>query len=305
MYEFHNKVIAVVALARDCAAQLPENIRRIEELRSFFSRSYVVIIENDSIDGTKRILEDWQKNSCNVHLISNNYNTITTPDKKGDVVPGISFSRIEKMVFYRNMYLDRLESINDSIDYLMVIDIDIHSFSIKGILKSIQYAPNNWGGLFANGKAKVFLGKIYITGCYYDSYAFVPIGENAFMLPDNFVLNRRRYVHLHLPFYKYLFCQSAFCGIGLYKYQLIKGSRYVMQKNTLSNSSKLESICEHIPFNLLLINKGYCNYISKYMTVDYNETMSFMYFAATYMPSYLIRIYHCLKSYVYNEKEKK
>ena len=54
------------------------------------------------------------------------------------------------------MYLDILESINDSIDYLMVIDIDINSFSIEGILKSIQNAPNNFGGIFANGRAKVF-----------------------------------------------------------------------------------------------------------------------------------------------------
>ena len=50
-------------------------------------------------------------------------------------MPSMSFSRIEKNGFYRNMYLDILESINDSIDYLMVIDIDINSFSIEGILK--------------------------------------------------------------------------------------------------------------------------------------------------------------------------
>ncbi|MCD7923836.1 MAG: hypothetical protein LUI85_03720 [Bacteroides sp.] len=305
MSELHSKVIVIVALARDCATQLSGNIKRIEVLRTFFSRSYVIIVENDSIDGTKEILEDWRKKSSNVHIVSNNYNTITTPSKKNDVVPGMSFSRIEKMVYYRNLYLDTLESIADSIDYLMVIDIDIDSFSINGILKSIQNAPNNWGGLFANGKAKVVLGKIPIANCYYDSYAFVPIGKNAFMLPNNFVLNRRQYIHFHLPFHRYLLCQSAFCGIGIYKYRLIKGKRYIVQKNTLSNSSKLESICEHVPFNLSLVNKGYCNYISKYMCVSYNEKMNFMYFAASFMPSFLFSIYHYLKKHLFNETKKK
>lgn len=130
--------------------------RTDREITEFFSRSYVIIVENDSTDGTKEILESWQEKSHNVQVISNDYGTKTIPNKKGSVVPSMSFSRIEKMVFYRNMYLDILESINDSIDYLMVIDIDINSFSIEGILKSIQNAPNNFGGIFANGRAKVF-----------------------------------------------------------------------------------------------------------------------------------------------------
>ena len=151
-----------------------------------------------------------------------------------------------------------------------------------------------------NGRAKVFWGNFPITTCYYDSYAFVSMGKDAFMLPDNFVLNRRQYIHLHLPFHKYLSCQSAFCGIGLYKYQLIKKNRYIVHKNILSNSNKLESICEHIPFNLSLINKGYCNYISKYMYVDYNERISFIYFIAIYVPSFLIYIYRYLKKHMQN-----
>lgn len=300
MYEVYDKVIAIAALARNCAVQLPGNIERIEKLRNFFSRSYVIIVENDSTDGTKEILESWQEKSHNVQVISNDYGTKTIPNKKGSVVPSMSFSRIEKMVFYRNMYLDILESINDSIDYLMVIDIDINSFSIEGILKSIQNAPNNFGGIFANGRAKVFWGNFPITTCYYDSYAFVSMGKDAFMLPDNFVLNRRQYIHLHLPFHKYLSCQSAFCGIGLYKYQLIKKNRYIVHKNILSNSNKLESICEHIPFNLSLINKGYCNYISKYMYVDYNERIIEIYFIAIYVPSFLIYIYRYLKKHMQN-----
>ena len=53
MYEVYDKVIAIAALARNCAVQLPGNIERIEKLRNFFSRSYVIIVENDSTDGTK------------------------------------------------------------------------------------------------------------------------------------------------------------------------------------------------------------------------------------------------------------
>lgn len=78
-----------------------------------------------------------------------------------------------------------------------------------------------------------------------------------------------------------------------------------MHKNILSNSNKLESICEHIPFNLSLINKGYCNYISKYMYVDYNERISFIYFIAIYVPSFLIYIYRYLKNTCRMERRNK
>lgn len=36
MYEVYDKVIAIAALARNCAVQLPGNIERIEKLRNFF-----------------------------------------------------------------------------------------------------------------------------------------------------------------------------------------------------------------------------------------------------------------------------
>jgi hypothetical protein len=53
----NNQNIVIAALARDCEDSLRINIPVIEELRTKFLWSQVVVVENDSIDGTKELLE--------------------------------------------------------------------------------------------------------------------------------------------------------------------------------------------------------------------------------------------------------
>ena len=56
-----DKKIVIAALARDCNEALINNIPRIEKLRELFTESHVVIVENDSKDGTKDTLQKWQE----------------------------------------------------------------------------------------------------------------------------------------------------------------------------------------------------------------------------------------------------
>ena len=76
-----NKNIIIAALARDCEESLRTNIPLIEELRSHFSWSQVVVVENDSKDGTKGLLNDWKINFNDVTIISKDFGTKTIPDK--------------------------------------------------------------------------------------------------------------------------------------------------------------------------------------------------------------------------------
>jgi hypothetical protein len=57
-----NKNIIIAALARNCEDSLRINIPLIEKLRTQFSWSQVVVVENDSIDETKNLLNDWKIN---------------------------------------------------------------------------------------------------------------------------------------------------------------------------------------------------------------------------------------------------
>ncbi|WP_455591265.1 hypothetical protein [Bacteroides sp.] len=258
-----NKSIVIAALARDCAKALENNIPRIEELRAHFTNSYVIIVENDSKDGTKETLVNWKRTSENVFLISQDFHTVTIPKKESNMKPGTSCFRIEKMAKYRNMYMEFIDSLDASIDYVLMIDLDIEKFSVKGVVDSIIDAPEDWGGLFAYGTSK---NKIKLSR-YYDGYAFLEYWNNSFELKSKHVSFARRYVTTMMYFRPYLRCNSAFSGIGIYKYELIRGKRYYCQPNMVEGT--IESICEHVPFNLSIIELSYNNYISRKMKVRY------------------------------------
>ena len=78
----NNQNIVIAALARDCEDSLRANIPVIEELRTKFLWSQVVVVENDSIDGTKELLNEWKINYDKVNIISKDYGTKTIPDKR-------------------------------------------------------------------------------------------------------------------------------------------------------------------------------------------------------------------------------
>jgi len=95
-----NKNVVIAALARDCEESLLRNIPLIEKLRKEFDWSHVVVIENDSIDKTKEILNKWSVECEGVKIISNDYGTITIPEKSiENPSPTTSFHRIEKTAY--------------------------------------------------------------------------------------------------------------------------------------------------------------------------------------------------------------
>lgn len=264
-----NKNIVIAALARDCGDALHNNILLIEQLRERFVWSQVVIVENDSKDNTKQILVDWEKDKKQVKIISQDFGTTTIPAKvEGNVSPTLSFYRIEKMSLYRNMYMDFIAGLNTQIDYVIIIDIDIKSFSVDGLVESILKAPENWGAIFANGLTKrKILG--LNSKMYYDMFALYeyPLIDKFYYDQEYFDKSFQR-AYKNIKKNKYYSVVSAFGGIGIYKYEAIKDIRYIATKNFVNEQ---EGICEHIPNNIELIKKGYKNYIARDFHVLYGE----------------------------------
>lgn len=266
-----DKDIVVAILARDCEKTLVGNIKLVEELRSYFRWSQVVVIENDSKDNTKALLFEWEKSKSGVKIISQDYNSLTIPNKTSDDVnPLVSFFRIEKMTKYRNIYIEYIRSINHNIDNLVVIDIDVESFSVEGVIDSIQKCEEKCGAIFAYGiTVKRIFNKIY-SKIFYDLFAIqeystgsIPLfkSENSRDILRSISSNLRKTEVL----YKVI---SAFGGIAVYNYRAICTLEYKVVLNTFD---KNEAICEHIPFNAEIIKLGYSNYISKKMAVIYGE----------------------------------
>jgi len=264
-----NKKILIAALARNCESSLRTNIPLIENLRAEFLWSQVVVVENDSIDGTKDLLNDWKINYNNVTIISNDNGTKTIPDKSDLIInPMTSYQRIDKMVSFRNTYLDYINEVKYPIDLVIVIDIDVIKISLTGLIDAINTFDNKTGAVFSNGMS-VMQTPFGLSEIYYDTFAvqeYPMVNEYSFSTES---LHRTfKSINKKIkksPLYSVI---SAFGGVGIYNYEAIKDLRY---KTVLNPTNQKEAICEHIPFNQEIIKRGFNNYIARDFKVVYER----------------------------------
>lgn len=245
-------------LARDCAEKLKGNIHIIEYYRGFFVASCVIVIENDSKDDTNNVLEDWKSKSDRIiisHVDSSDFN---------------QKARIERMSICRNTYLDEIKKLVINPEYLILIDADLELKKID-IFSVIQNAPSDWTGLFANGQYYCsYFGK-KIPVAYYDLFAYVPYDSDEYELNDNQMLDNGTRVDKLIKRNEYTKCNSAFGGIGIYRYWAVEDARYEAVNNTKSKMHL--HLCEHIGFNRTCSLHGSL-YICRSMKVLY-ERLSF------------------------------
>lgn len=269
-----DKRVAIGALARNCEENLPSNIERIEELRKQFADSYVVVYENDSTDATLKILRKWERESKNVFIISETLDKRNFKfDQKSKLYPDKSISRISKMVYLRNQLKSLIFQYGDPY-YIIILDIDIASFSVQGVAGTITNAPHGWGALLSNGRIELLNGnKCKYMPFQYDHFAFCELDrdENKITpkLFNEIVCWKRakclNYAVQSLGFYS---CKSAFGGMGIYKANVVKSIDYrLIVPNSLESFNAC--LCEHIPFHVLIINDGYGVYISRLLETTY------------------------------------
>lgn len=264
-----DKNIVIAALARNCEDSLRTNIPLIEQLRTQFVWSQVVVVENDSVDGTKELLKSWKIDYSNVTIISNDFGTKTIPDKS-DLIPDpwTSYQRIDKMAFYRNLYLDYIKDIRHPIDLVIVVDIDVVQISLTGLIDVIKSFDNKTGAIFSNG-ISIMKTPFGLSEIYYDTFAVWEYPFlNEFSHSSTSLATTFKSVNRNLkrsPLYGVI---SAFGGVGVYNYDAIKDLRYKTVMNPLNHQ---EAICEHIPFNHEIIKRGFNNYIARDFRVVYQR----------------------------------
>ncbi len=277
-----NKKIVIAVLARDCNEALQRNIPRVEQLRSYFSESSVVVMENDSKDGTKETLQKWAQSSNNVTIISNDYSTITinTPTKK-DPYPEFALGRIEKMARYRNIYMDYIRENFSEVHYVIMLDIDVLYFDAQGVVDSINGAPRGWQALFAFGRMyRRFSSEKEMTlAGYYDMFAYTN-SDTKFPITRKTILGGRKKLTKQIKQVNYCCCTSAFGGLGVYKWQSIKNLSYRAEPN---DDNQVRVLCEHIPFNRHLSGL----YIARDMVLVYNISSPLEALKKWFIPKFL------------------
>jgi glycosyltransferase involved in cell wall biosynthesis len=129
----------IIGCAKNVAGQLPKTLEKIEAIRALWAQAAVVIAENGSTDGTKRLLDDY-KAKPNTHIL--------TLDGSANAIP----SRTQRLALIRNTLLDFVHATYPTYDYILMADMDgvLDSLDPKTLAFAFKPSMPAWDALFAN-----------------------------------------------------------------------------------------------------------------------------------------------------------
>lgn len=165
--------VAVVGLARNIAQVAPLTMERLEKLSKLFLDFSVVIVENDSDDGTPELLGGWEP-EFDVTLISEKLDRPHLPAQR-------DAERTVPLAEYRQKCLEIVRDYDDWPDYVIVMDYDSWGgYLAEGIMSSLHYLKED--GLYY-GMASMGLAQIpqlrnndgTFSWFNYDAWAFRPL----------------------------------------------------------------------------------------------------------------------------------
>ncbi len=232
----NDSAVAIVSISRNSADALSRNLKMLsDDVEPLFKKVYFYTYENDSEDNTVEVLNQWAEGKNNATIESEERGTPYLPLSTSTV-------RTENMAHARNKCQDYVKSLQDKVDYVIVIDTDFMDLSVDGIL-------NSMGWLASNSKVDAIAGfsflfkrvdftegykskDILLTG--YDSWAFrlnhwADVQSRGLMYWFQW--------WLPLPGSPPIKVNSAFGGCCIYKADKYLSGRY--------NGSN----CEHVTFH--------------------------------------------------------
>lgn len=230
--KMEEQTVIICGLARDVMDALPSAMARIEHLGNKFKDYRVIIVENDSIDGTYEMLKYWERTNPKVELLSQQLNA-----RKWEPVQDVA--RTTDMANYRNHYLDYIREKQYVFDYLIVLDLDIRlGFSYDGIANSFSY--KDWDVMGSNGILVPPFGNPIPDPMFFDAFAFRQKG----------VENQQDFESINsLQFHRgddLVPVESAFGGLAIYRSAgILAGASYGGQD------------CEHVVFHHWLHQNGF------------------------------------------------
>jgi hypothetical protein len=249
----NNSRVVICSLARNSSKYIENSKIFFEYIGNLFSDYRIVLFENDSEDNTREILKEWALNNKRITLLDC-YDTFGVKDcklniKKSYEIGVLSKKRIEKMVMYREQYLNYVKQNYSNYEYMMVIDFDLNgNINIDGLIDTLNLS-DEWDAVFINGRTPV-PGTLGLSTIAYDNIAYVDY-ENGEYSSEEYNISKLLYNNFRMEELinknkdKMFRVKSAFNGIGIYKI-----------KSIIDLSYNGETNCEHTNLAKSMIEKG-------------------------------------------------
>ena len=242
----------MTGIARDVATILPKEISRIEKkMNDVFELVNFLVIESDSKDNTKKVLEDIKNEK-------NNFNY-----KSLGIIESALPNRIQRLAFCRNIYVKEIREneLYKDIDFVAIVDFDIKNNRLRlNDLKKL-ISENSWSAIFANQ-----------TGFYYDIYALRIKGwveNDCFTEYRQFAMSmstqeakelaiwsKMRKIRKNSPLIP---VDSAFGGLGIYRKNVFMKFDYSLSPEQLHES-------EHVSLHKKITDSNGLLFIAPNMT---------------------------------------
>jgi hypothetical protein len=248
--------IIITALVRDVAHKLPEITQKAERMGSLFGDYRILIVENDSSDGTREKLLEWHFKNPRVTILGCGYNVDECHMSKMPKTDGhgVDRIRIEKMVKLRNIYLEEIKRSDPyRFQYVAMWDMDLlGSIYFDGVQHTIGYMDKNPDvdvvcayGIYRWG----------ILTLFYDTYALLHKGEQF-----HIDMKTAHDIRKGLWEAKYdrgedpVEVDSCFSGFALYR------TSSLLDEDVLYDMSGEDNLeCEHVRLNIKIKGKKVVN----------------------------------------------
>jgi hypothetical protein len=211
--------VAFCFIVKDGDKYLEKNLMKIIEFGDLYLDNYrIYYVENDSVDKTNEILDNFKKKYKNIygkHLKLDGKHSTELCNKFNE---RNCSNRTRRLAFIRNQVLNQAKKWKEC-KYMIMLDLDFIDFDVNELHNMFNIIKNskNINGIFGMS--------ITNKGFFYDMGSIKP----SYKLIDIF---------LKIELVK---VQSAFSGFGIYK------MKYIIDNNVKYNEKTNE--IEHIDFN--------------------------------------------------------
>ena len=262
--------VVICTLARDIQRNALTCMQRIERIGQCFSTYQVLVYENGSQDGSRRLLQEWAMRNPNVRLLDE---VVVPADEHNAACTGYELEckgagrlRMQRMARCRNHYLDALDAMDAAAPtkeaaagVVMVIDFDCAGVVSLDGLRTAMACSQQWDSCSANGTMQ--FPPLYLVESAYDSMAFLSADEPVErQLRDPLMRRHIRHTafymqrvrpHQHQQATTLVPVASAFNGCTLYRRDALRGGvRYDSLTDAVVG-------CEHVGLHLQMRANGF------------------------------------------------